>query len=82
MTHALREGFHVPSSAHVTKVVSGTNPTSQTRTPEESMVERLPSKRRPMGTSIGLHSEMNVVTATLLNKIWCCFKLPTLAKPA
>ena len=66
MTHALREGFHVPSAVHVTTVVSGKYPTSQTRTAEESTVETLPSKRRPIGTSIGLHSEMNVVYATLL----------------
>ena len=66
MTHGLGDGFHVPSAVHVTTVVSGTNPASQTRAAEEPTVETLLSNRRPTGTSISLHSEMYDITATLL----------------
>ena len=57
ITHALVEGFHVPSAVHVTTAVSGTNPASHTRAAEEPTDKTLPSNRRPMGTSMGLHSK-------------------------
>jgi len=55
--HGLGRGIQVPFAVHVTTVVSGTNPASQTRAAEESTDKTLPSNRRPTGMLIGLHSK-------------------------
>jgi len=64
ITHALGEGFHVPSAVHVTTVVFGTNPASQTTAAEDPTDKTLPSNWRPKGTSICLHSEITIKTNT------------------
>ena len=58
--HGLGRGLQVPLNVHVTTVVSGTNPASQTRAAEESTDKTLPSNRRPTGMLIGLHSKKHI----------------------